>query len=51
MTIHEGQPYPSWKWVINELGQGYWDAPVPMPRENQVSYYWDETSLSWKEVK
>ena len=44
------QPFPSWKWVVNEIGIGYWDSPTPMPRENQVSYYWDEPSLAWKEV-
>jgi hypothetical protein len=42
------QPFPSWKWVVNEVGHGYWDAPVPIPREDQVSYYWDEGTLSWK---
>ena len=48
MTIHQGQPYPSWKLVKNEMGDSYWDAPVPQPTENQVIYYWDEPSLSWK---
>lgn len=42
------QPFPSWKWVVNEIGQGYWDAPVVCPREDQVVYYWDEESVSWK---
>jgi len=48
MTIHNGQPYPSWVWIENEIGDGYWDAPVPAPKEDQVIYYWDEESLSWK---
>ena len=42
------QPFPSWNWVVNEIGIGYWDSPVPMPREDQVLYYWDEAGLSWK---
>jgi hypothetical protein len=42
------QPFPSWTWVINQENIGYWDAPVPAPIENQVVYYWDEPSLSWK---
>jgi len=42
------KPFTSWTWVVNEIGIGYWDAPVPMPREDQVAYYWDEESLSWK---
>jgi hypothetical protein len=42
------QPFPSWKWVVNQIGIGYWDAPIAQPKEDQVIYYWDEPSLSWK---
>jgi hypothetical protein len=42
------QPYPSWKWVINETGRGYWDAPVALPLDDQKIYYWDEENLAWK---
>jgi hypothetical protein len=50
MTIHNAQPFPSWTWVVNEVGQGYWDAPIPMPRENGVVYKWNEEAQSWDAV-
>jgi hypothetical protein len=42
------QPYPSWTWVVNEIGHGFWQAPKACPNEDQVVYYWDELSLDWK---
>jgi hypothetical protein len=44
------KPYPSWKWVINEANETYWDSPVVMPIENGVTFKWDEDSLSWVRV-
>jgi len=40
-------PYPSWN--LNEE-TCLWDAPVPKPEDGK-SYYWDEPSLSWIEIK
>jgi hypothetical protein len=38
------QPYPSWS-----LDENFdWQPPIPMPLEGM--WYWDETSLTWKEV-
>jgi len=37
------QPFPSW--TLDENHD--WQAPVPMP---EGSYYWDEETLSWKEI-
>jgi hypothetical protein len=45
-----GKPYPSWTWVENELGDGFWDAPKPMPTENKKIYTWNEEILEWVEV-
>ena len=44
------QPFPSWTWFVNELGEGMWVPPTPHPMVDQVPYYWDEESLSWKEA-
>jgi hypothetical protein len=46
----EGKPFPSWRWVINEAGETYWDSPVIMPTENNKAFRWDEESLSWVQV-
>jgi hypothetical protein len=37
------QPFPSW--VLNEE-TCLWDAPTPMPIDDQ-RYYWNEETLSW----
>jgi hypothetical protein len=37
------QPFPSW--VLNE-STCLWDAPTPMPTDDQ-RYYWDEPTTSW----
>jgi hypothetical protein len=37
------QPFPSW--VLNE-NTCLWDAPTPMPTDDQ-RYYWDEPTTSW----
>ena len=38
------QPYPSW------IRSGsFWNAPTPMPEDDKV-YTWDEETLSWEEV-
>ena len=39
------QPYPSWL-LIEETCQ--WTAPVPMPSDNKL-YSWDEDTQSWLE--
>jgi hypothetical protein len=44
------KPYPSWNWVVNEIGDGYWDAPKPAPTENAKPYTWNEEILDWVEV-
>ena len=36
-------------WVLNE-STCWWEAPVPMPTDNQ-SYQWDEPTLSWVVVE
>lgn len=43
----EPQPYPSWS--KNEKTY-LWESPVPFPTDGK-SYSWDESSLSWIEVK
>lgn len=42
-VFYAPQPYPSW--TLNTT-TWLWDAPIPMPQDNQV-YVWDESSLSW----
>jgi len=37
------QPFPSW--TLNE-STCLWDAPTPMPTDDQ-RYYWDEPTTSW----
>ena len=36
------KPFPSW--VLNNY---VWEAPTPMPEDDQ-SYYWDEDTTSWQ---
>lgn len=40
------QPFPSW--TFNEDSCS-WDCPVEEP-QSELPHYWDETTLSWKEV-
>jgi hypothetical protein len=40
------KPFPSW--VLSEKS-GYWDAPVPYPKDGK-HYIWDEATLSWVEI-
>lgn len=42
------KPYPSWVWVVNEIGGGYWDAPKPAPETPGV-YVWNEEKEDWVE--
>jgi len=44
------QPYPSW--TLNE-NTCLWEPPYAMPVHSAdiKPYYWDEPSLSWKELK
>jgi hypothetical protein len=39
------QPYASW--VLNS-DTCLWQSPIPMPQDGKI-YYWDETTVSWKE--
>ena len=41
--LYAPQPFPSWT-----RNEGEWEAPVPMPADDKV-YKWDEDSLSWIE--
>lgn len=41
-------PKPFASWVLNDT-TCLWDAPTPMPTDDNV-YEWDETTTSWKEV-
>jgi hypothetical protein len=38
------QPYPSWK--LNEE-TCIWEAPIPMPVEQDNFYLWDEENTAW----
>lgn len=40
------QPYPSW--ILNE-GTCQWDAPVPMPIDDNA-YQWNEELINWELV-
>ena len=42
-------PKPFASWVLNE-DTCHWDAPVPRPNDGG-QYTWDETTISWVEVK
>lgn len=39
------KPFPSW--ILNE-DTCLWDAPTPMPQDNKL-YIWDEETTSWIE--
>ena len=39
-------PQPFASWVLTS--EAVWEAPVPMPADNKI-YEWDEDSLSWIE--
>jgi hypothetical protein len=41
-------PQPFASWVLNE-DTCLWDAPVPMPTDEQ--YYWDEATTNWVVIK
>ena len=40
------QPYQSW--ILNE-DICRWEPPMPYPMEDNIIYYWNEETLSWKE--
>jgi hypothetical protein len=42
-------PKPHNSWTLNEE-TCVWEAPVQRP-EDEKNWYWDEESLSWKEVQ
>ncbi len=42
------KPYPSW--VLNEE-TCHWQAPVPMPSEEDVVYAWNEENITWDIVQ
>ena len=41
-------PQPFLSWVLNDNAQ--WEAPVPMPQDDN-RYSWDEETQSWKQVE
>ena len=41
-------PKPYESWVLNE-DSCLWNAPVAYPNDGK-EYYWDETTVSWKEI-
>jgi hypothetical protein len=40
------QPFPSWSLNAQTC---LWDPPTPYPEDGKP-YYWDESTLSWKEI-
>jgi hypothetical protein len=44
-VFYEPQSHSSW--VLN-TSTWTWEAPIPQPQDGK-DYYWDESSLSWKE--
>lgn len=42
-------PKPYASWLLNET-TCLWEPPIPMPIDEIIYYYWDEETLSWKEV-
>lgn len=42
------KPYPSW---IMDEENVTWLPPVPEPEQGYRKYYWDEDSLSWKQIE
>jgi hypothetical protein len=45
-VFYAPKPYPSW--ILNQT-TWLWESPTPKPEG--IDYYWDEATLSWKEVK
>ena len=45
-AFYAPQPYPSW--TLNE-DTCRWDAPTPMPVEEDKIFTWDEATTSWIE--
>lgn len=45
-AFYEPQPFPSW--TLNE-DTCKWEPPTPYPT-NGFGYWWDEPTLSWKEI-
>ena len=41
-------PKPFESWLLNEESC-LWEAPIPRPEEGH--YYWDELTLSWKQIE
>lgn len=46
-AFYGNQPYPSW--TLNPQ-TFQWDAPVPMPEDQSISWFWDEDELQWVAV-
>ena len=46
-AFYEPQPFPSW--VLNE--NFIWEAPVPMPDDDDKIYQWDEENQEWKIIE
>lgn len=42
-------PKPYESWLLNET-TCLWEPPITMPIDDNIYYYWDEETLSWKEV-
>lgn len=41
-------PYPSWIWVTNEVGVGFWSPPIPHPANlHNKPLIWNESEQSW----
>ena len=40
-------PFPSWEWVTNNLGIGFWCAPIAQPTVHGKTFLWNEPDLSW----
>lgn len=41
-------PKPYNSWILNE-DTCLWEAPTPRPTTNNISYEWNESTLSWVE--
>jgi len=42
-------PKPYNSWILNET-TFLWEAPIPWPVEDGITYVWDEETLSWIEA-
>jgi hypothetical protein len=42
-------PKPYASWILNETS-GQWQAPTPMPVEENKIFVWNEDTLAWQEV-